>query len=140
MELGIMHSAGSGVPTTTSSHMPGMLSSPAESPSAAKLPDGCLPPYVVVGAPRAQVMTDEQLETLRRQISVYATICQQLVEMHKATMAQQNAISGRLMYTPWPTVIECASDRIRKEMILCNLQSSVYSSKRMCIKKLHTCI
>lgn len=94
MELGIMHSAGSGVPTTTSSHMPGMLSSPAESPSAAKLPDGCLPPYVVVGAPRAQVMTDEQLETLRRQISVYATICQQLVEMHKATMAQQNAISG----------------------------------------------
>ncbi|MCO5557607.1 hypothetical protein L7F22_011173 [Adiantum nelumboides] len=44
--------------------------------------------------PPAQVMTDEQLETLRRQISVYATICQQLVEMHKATMAQQNAMSG----------------------------------------------
>ena len=43
---------------------------------------------------RGQVMTDEQMETLRRQISVYATICQQLVEMHKATMAQQNAMSG----------------------------------------------
>lgn len=40
------------------------------------------------------VMTDEQLETLRRQISVYATICQQLVEMHKAVMAQQTAIQG----------------------------------------------
>jgi hypothetical protein len=35
------------------------------------------------------IMTDEQLETLRRQISVYATICQQLVEMHKASLANQ---------------------------------------------------
>eukprot|EP01018_Ginkgo_biloba_P030058 Gb_17199 [translate_table: standard] len=41
-----------------------------------------------------QVMTDEQMEILRRQISVYATICQQLVEMHKAIMAQQNAFPG----------------------------------------------
>lgn len=41
-----------------------------------------------------QVMTDEQMETLRRQISVYATICQQLVEMHKAIMAQQSSTSG----------------------------------------------
>ncbi|CAA6663149.1 unnamed protein product [Spirodela intermedia] len=31
-----------------------------------------------------RVMTDEQMEVLRKQISVYATICQQLVEMHKA--------------------------------------------------------
>lgn len=44
--------------------------------------------------PHGQVMTDEQLETLRRQISVYATICQQLVEMHKAIMAQQSSASG----------------------------------------------
>lgn len=42
----------------------------------------------------AEVMTDEQLETLRRQISVYATISQQLVEMHKAIMAQQGVIPG----------------------------------------------
>ena len=35
-----------------------------------------------------RAMTDEQLETLRRQISVYSTICNQLVEMHKALMAQ----------------------------------------------------
>lgn len=41
-----------------------------------------------------QVMTDAQLETLRRQISVYATICQQLVEMHKAIVAQQSGIPG----------------------------------------------
>lgn len=44
--------------------------------------------------PPGQVMTDEQLETLRRQISVYATICQQLVEMHKAIMAQQGSATG----------------------------------------------
>ncbi|KAH7426474.1 hypothetical protein KP509_10G002900 [Ceratopteris richardii] len=35
------------------------------------------------------VMTDEQFEMLRRQISVYSTICNQLVEMHKALMTQQ---------------------------------------------------
>ncbi|KAF4388548.1 hypothetical protein F8388_012525 [Cannabis sativa] len=31
-----------------------------------------------------KVMTDEQMELLRRQISVYATICEKLAEMHKA--------------------------------------------------------
>ncbi|CAM6024323.1 unnamed protein product [Sphagnum balticum] len=41
-----------------------------------------------------QVMTDEQMETLRRQISVYSTICQQLVEMHKACLAQQPPLPG----------------------------------------------
>ncbi|KAF8406716.1 hypothetical protein HHK36_008808 [Tetracentron sinense] len=45
-----------------------------------------------------KVMTDEQLELLRRQISDYATICEQLVELHKAITAQQDladlAVSG----------------------------------------------
>nr|ALK82457.1 wuschel-like homeobox 13B [Selaginella kraussiana] len=36
------------------------------------------------------VMTEEQLETLRRQISVYATICQQLAEQQKATLNEQH--------------------------------------------------
>lgn len=36
-----------------------------------------------------QVMTDEQMETLRRQICVYSTICNQLVEMHRAMSQQQ---------------------------------------------------
>lgn len=36
-----------------------------------------------------QVMTDEQMETLRRQICVYSTICSQLVEMHRAMSQQQ---------------------------------------------------
>ncbi|KAJ6836817.1 WUSCHEL-related homeobox 8-like isoform X2 [Iris pallida] len=36
------------------------------------------------GAMDGNVMTEEQLEDLRRQISIYATICEQLVEMHKS--------------------------------------------------------
>lgn len=46
------------------------------------------------GALYVKVMTDEQLEVLRRQIAVYATICQQLVEMHKAIIAHQDSIAG----------------------------------------------
>ncbi|KAL5220981.1 hypothetical protein ABZP36_025694 [Zizania latifolia] len=41
-----------------------------------------------------KVMTDAQMEVLRKQISIYATICEQLVEMHRALTAQQDCISG----------------------------------------------
>ncbi|KAE8731913.1 WUSCHEL-related homeobox 13 [Hibiscus syriacus] len=41
-------------------------------------------------------MTDEQLETLLKQIAVYASICEQLVEMHKNLTAHQNLTGGRL--------------------------------------------
>lgn len=41
-----------------------------------------------------KVMTDEQMEVLRRQIAVYATICEQLVEMHKVVSAQQDTFAG----------------------------------------------
>lgn len=44
----------------------------------------------VNGVMYVKVMTDEQLETLRKQIAVYATICEQLVEMHKNLTAQQD--------------------------------------------------
>ncbi|CAM6105201.1 unnamed protein product [Calypogeia fissa] len=44
-----------------------------------------------------QVMTDEQLETLRRQISVYSTICHQLVEMHKASVSAQTSLAGMVV-------------------------------------------
>ncbi|XP_062097699.1 WUSCHEL-related homeobox 8-like [Humulus lupulus] len=40
-----------------------------------------------------KVMTDEQMELLRRQISVYATICEKLAEMHKAISAHHD-LSG----------------------------------------------
>nr|XP_018680504.1 PREDICTED: LOW QUALITY PROTEIN: WUSCHEL-related homeobox 8-like [Musa acuminata subsp. malaccensis] len=42
----------------------------------------------------AKVMTDEQMEVLRSQISAYATICEQLVEMHRTMTAQQDSLSG----------------------------------------------
>ncbi|XP_043708751.1 WUSCHEL-related homeobox 8-like [Telopea speciosissima] len=48
------------------------------------------------GSLYVKVMTDEQMEILRRQISVYATICEQLVEMHKSITAQQDLAGMRL--------------------------------------------
>ncbi|KAJ0963847.1 hypothetical protein J5N97_028969 [Dioscorea zingiberensis] len=46
------------------------------------------------GVMYVKVMTDEQMEVLRKQISAYATICEQLVEMHKAMTAQQDSLAG----------------------------------------------
>ncbi|KAK1643134.1 hypothetical protein QYE76_060939 [Lolium multiflorum] len=40
------------------------------------------------------VMTDEQVEVLRKQISIYATICEQLLEMHHALTTHQGSIAG----------------------------------------------
>ncbi|XP_038994349.1 WUSCHEL-related homeobox 13-like [Hibiscus syriacus] len=48
------------------------------------------------GVMYVKVMTDEQLETLRKQIAVYASICQQLVDMHKNLTAHQDLTGGRL--------------------------------------------
>lgn len=45
-----------------------------------------------------KVMTDEQLETLRKQIAVYASICEQLVEMHKNLTAQQDLAGFTLLF------------------------------------------
>ncbi|PAN27853.1 hypothetical protein PAHAL_5G112800 [Panicum hallii] len=41
-----------------------------------------------------KVMTDEQMEVLRKQISIYATICEQLVEMHRTLTEHQDSIAG----------------------------------------------
>lgn len=51
---------------------------------------------VVNGVMYVKVMTDEQLETLRKQIAVYATICEQLVEMHKSLSAHQDLAAAGL--------------------------------------------
>ncbi|CAN6916081.1 unnamed protein product [Brassica oleracea var. botrytis] len=47
------------------------------------------------GGMYVKVMTDEQLETLRKQIAIYATICERLVEMHKTLTSQQD-LAGRV--------------------------------------------
>jgi hypothetical protein len=39
-------------------------------------------------------MIDEQMEVLRKQISIYATICEQLVEMHRILTEHQDTIAG----------------------------------------------
>ncbi|KAI9201034.1 hypothetical protein LWI28_017020 [Acer negundo] len=44
----------------------------------------------------AKVMTDEQMELLRKQIAVYAMICEQLVDMHKSFSAQYDIAGMRL--------------------------------------------
>lgn len=54
-------------------------------------PDGVAGLYV-------KVMTDDQMELLRRQISVYATICEQLAEMHKAITALQDPSGVSLLF------------------------------------------
>ncbi|XWS33957.1 hypothetical protein CRYUN_Cryun22dG0127200 [Craigia yunnanensis] len=58
------------------------------------------------GVMYVKVMTDEQLETLRKQIAVYASICEHLVDMHKSLTAHQDLAGGRmgnLYYDPLMT-------------------------------------
>ena len=40
------------------------------------------------------MITDEQIEVLRKQISIYAIICEQLIEMHRALTTHQDSIAG----------------------------------------------
>lgn len=44
-----------------------------------------------------KVMTDEQMELLRHQISAYAAICERLVDMHKSISAQQD-LAGTFLF------------------------------------------
>ncbi|XAR73679.1 hypothetical protein NMG60_11007737 [Bertholletia excelsa] len=43
-----------------------------------------------------KVMTDEQMEILRKQIAAYAAICEQLVEMHKSLTSHPDLSGARL--------------------------------------------
>ncbi|KAL3527303.1 hypothetical protein ACH5RR_011959 [Cinchona calisaya] len=43
-----------------------------------------------------KVMTDEQMEVLRKQIGVYATICEQLVDLHKSLTSHHDLAVARL--------------------------------------------
>ncbi|VAH57546.1 unnamed protein product [Triticum turgidum subsp. durum] len=47
-----------------------------------------------------KVITDEQIEVLRKQISIYAIICEQLIEMHRALTTHQDSIAGMHTHTP----------------------------------------
>uniref|UniRef100_M8CAP8 Uncharacterized protein n=1 Tax=Aegilops tauschii TaxID=37682 RepID=M8CAP8_AEGTA len=41
-----------------------------------------------------KVMTNDPMEALQKQISIYATICEQLVEMHRAFTEHQDSIAA----------------------------------------------
>ncbi|XP_076915028.1 WUSCHEL-related homeobox 8-like [Bidens hawaiensis] len=43
-----------------------------------------------------KVMSDEQMEVLRKQIAIYATICQQLVDLHKSLTSHHDLAGVRL--------------------------------------------
>ncbi|CAH9070290.1 unnamed protein product [Cuscuta epithymum] len=61
---------------------------------AAQLPP---PPVEEVGGGMfVKVMTDEQMEVLRKQIAVYATISEQLVDLHKSITSQHDLPGARL--------------------------------------------
>ncbi|XP_022936256.1 WUSCHEL-related homeobox 13 isoform X2 [Cucurbita moschata] len=64
------------------------------------------------GALYVKVMTDEQLETLRKQIAVYATICEQLVEMHKTLTAHQDLKGMRLGSVYYEPLMASSSHKI----------------------------
>ncbi|KAK3038823.1 hypothetical protein RJ639_028545 [Escallonia herrerae] len=51
------------------------------------------------GGAMVRVMTDEQMEVLRKQIVAYTVISEQLVEMHKAMTAQQDLPTGMRLGT-----------------------------------------
>ncbi|KAK6922500.1 Homeobox domain, partial [Dillenia turbinata] len=59
-----------------------------------------------------KVMTDEQMEILRKQIAVYATICEQLVEMHKAITAQQDLAGADPLSLSLSSFLECIGVRL----------------------------
>ncbi|KAL4300437.1 hypothetical protein AHAS_Ahas17G0200800 [Arachis hypogaea] len=65
-----------------------------------------------IGSLYMKVMTDEQLEMLRQQISVYATICDRLVEMHKSITTQQDLAGMRLGNLYCDPLMACSGHKI----------------------------
>ncbi|CAJ1973133.1 unnamed protein product [Sphenostylis stenocarpa] len=65
-----------------------------------------------IGSLYVKVMTDEQMELLRQQISVYATICEQLVEMHRAVTTQQDLAGLRLGNLYCDPLMACSGHKI----------------------------
>ncbi|RDX99917.1 WUSCHEL-related homeobox 8, partial [Mucuna pruriens] len=65
-----------------------------------------------IGGLYVKVMTDDQLELLRQQISVYATICEQLVEMHKSVTTQQDLAGLRLGNLYCDPLMACSGHKI----------------------------
>ena len=82
-----------------------------------------------------KVMTDEQLETLRKQIAVYATICEQLIEMHRTLSAQQDLAGGSLSLVFTLTLYLKAwlfmADHVYMSKIMSFVKISMYIFRKM---------
>lgn len=63
---------------------------------AAQLPPHPQAAEELGGGMFVKVMTDEQMEVLRKQIAVYATICEQLVDLHKSITSQHDLAGARM--------------------------------------------
>uniref|UniRef100_A0ACD5T7X8 Uncharacterized protein n=1 Tax=Avena sativa TaxID=4498 RepID=A0ACD5T7X8_AVESA len=48
-----------------------------------------------------KVMTEEQVEVLRKQISIYGALCEQLAEMHRAIAAHRGSLAGMRLGNPY---------------------------------------
>ncbi|KAE9586671.1 putative transcription factor homeobox-WOX family [Lupinus albus] len=59
-----------------------------------------------------KVMSDEQMEELRQQISVYGTICDQLVQMHNSITSQQDLVGLRLGSLYCDPMMGCSGHKI----------------------------
>ncbi|XP_042400654.1 WUSCHEL-related homeobox 8-like [Zingiber officinale] len=60
-----------------------------------------------------KVMTDDQIDTLRRQIAAYSTICEQLAEMHRETTLRQESFTGMGMTSLYSdSAMACGSSKI----------------------------
>lgn len=86
-----------------------------------------------------KVMTDEQMEVLRKQISIYATICEQLVEMHRALTDHQDTIAGRSIgavagLKPIATPYSLASVLVFLSVLaFCGLQTENWAIALLCL-------
>jgi hypothetical protein len=51
-----------------------------------------------IGMMQVNVMTDEQVETLRKQIAVYSVLSEQLIQTHKTLSSQQDlTLTGKFV-------------------------------------------
>ncbi|MBA0610067.1 hypothetical protein Godav_010963 [Gossypium davidsonii] len=57
--------------------------------------------YQIQNGVCGKVMTDEQVEELRKQIVAYSAISEQLAELHKSMSAHHNFTGSFLFFSPW---------------------------------------
>lgn len=76
-------------------------------------PESCSKSNAIIGGSLyVKVMTDEQLELLRQQISVYTAISDQLIQMHKSITTQHDLAGLRLGNLYCDPLMACSGHKI----------------------------